>query len=98
MLGAVSLTKNVNIDSFKYSGYGIGLDRHGSYSYSSGWTGRNVIVFRVDMSSSTKINNRKKDILIFGKGPTQGLEHTLSAGKMYLINITGLKFLFKCAL
>ena len=56
MLGAVSLTKNVNIDSFKYSGYGIGLDRHGSYSYSSGWAGRNVIVFRVDMSSSTKIN------------------------------------------
>ena len=50
------------------------------------------------MSSSTKINNRKKDILIFGKGPTQGLEHTLSAGKMYLINFTGLKFLFKCAL
>ena len=56
LLGGVSLTKHVNIDSFKYSGYGIGLDRHGSYSYSSGWAGRNVIVFRVDMSSSTKIN------------------------------------------
>ena len=56
MLGGVSLTKHINIDSFKYSGYGIGLDRHGSYSYSSGWAGRNVIVFRVDMSSSTKIN------------------------------------------
>ena len=33
------------------------------------------------MSSSTKIDNRKKDILILGKGPTQGLEHTLSAKK-----------------
>ena len=31
------------------------------------------------MSSSTKIDNRKKDILILGKDPTQGLEHTLSA-------------------
>ena len=40
------------------------------------------------MSSSTKIDNRKKDILILGKGPTQGLEHTLSAEKMYLINFT----------
>ena len=30
------------------------------------------------MSSSTKIDNREKDILILGKGPTQGLEHTLS--------------------
>ena len=31
------------------------------------------------MSSSTKIDNRKKDILVLGKGPTQGLEHTLAA-------------------
>ena len=33
------------------------------------------------MSSSTKIDNRKKDILILDKGPTQVLEHTLSAEK-----------------
>ena len=33
------------------------------------------------MSSSTTIDNRKKDILILGKGPRQGLEHTLSAEK-----------------
>ena len=38
------------------------------------------------MSSSTKLDNRKKDILILGKGPTQGLEHKLSAEKMYSIN------------
>ena len=41
------------------------------------------------MSSSTKIDNRRK--LCFnswGKGPTQGLDHTLSAEKMYLINFT----------
>ena len=41
------------------------------------------------MSSSTKIDNRKKDILIVGKGPTQSLEHTLSAEKMHSINFTG---------
>ena len=40
------------------------------------------------MSSSAKIDNRKKDILTLGKGPTQGLEHTLSAEKMYSINFT----------
>ena len=28
------------------------------------------------MSLSTKIDNRKKDILILGEGSTQGLEHT----------------------
>ena len=40
---------------------------------------KNVIIFRVDMSSSKKIDNRERDILILGKGPTQGLEHTMSA-------------------
>ena len=40
------------------------------------------------MSSSTKIDNRKNDILILRKGPTQGLEYTLSAEKMYSINFT----------
>ena len=40
------------------------------------------------MSSSTKTDNRKKDILILGKGPTQGLKSTRSAEKMYSINFT----------
>ena len=31
---------------------------------------------------------KKKDILTLGKGPTQGLEHTLTAEKMYSINFT----------
>ena len=70
------------------------LDRHGRFSFPGTGLGRNVIIFGVDMSSSTKIDNRKKDVLILGKGPTQGLEHTLSAEKMYSINftVTGKKF------
>ena len=40
------------------------------------------------MSSSTKIDNREKNILILDKGPKQGLEHTLSAKKMDSINFT----------
>ena len=40
------------------------------------------------MSSSAHIDNKKKDILVLGKGPTQGLEHTLTAEKMYSINST----------
>ena len=49
-------------------------------------TDKNVIIFGVDMSSSSKIDNRKKDILFLGKGRTQGLDHTLSAEKLYSIN------------
>ena len=50
------------------------------------------------MSSSIKIDNKKKDILILDKGPTQGLEHTLSAEKMYSINFTenNKKFCLNC--
>ena len=40
------------------------------------------------MTSSKKINNRKKDISILGKGPMHGLEHTLSAEILYWINYT----------
>ena len=54
------MTKNVDIDKYKYSGYGIGFDRHGSFSFPSTGSGRNVMTFRVDMRSSAKIDNRKK--------------------------------------
>ena len=40
------------------------------------------------MSSSVDVDNMIKDILIIGKGPPQGLEHTLTAEKMYSINFT----------
>ena len=73
------MTKNDNIDKCKHSVYEIGFDRHVFFSHPSGRTGRNVIIFGVDTRSSTKVHNRKKYILILGKGPTQGLEHTLSA-------------------
>ena len=82
------MTKNAGIDKYGYSGYGIGFDRHGSFSFLGIGLARNVITFGVDMSSSIKIDNRKKDILILGKGPTKGLEHTLSVENMYSINFT----------
>ena len=96
LFGAVSLIENADIDRYGYSGYGTGFDRNGSFSFLyTGMkcrkkfknVGRNVTIFGEDMSLSTKID-WKKDILISGKGPTQGPEHTLSAEKMYSINFT----------
>ena len=52
--GAVSLTKNSDIDKYKYSGYGIRFDRKGTFSFDNG-VGTNVIIFGVDMSSLIKI-------------------------------------------
>ena len=89
MFGAVKLTKNPDIDKYRYSVYGIGFDRKGSFSFPGGGFGLNVIIFGLDMSSSVHVDNMKKDILIIGKGPTQGLsERSMTAEKMYSINFT----------
>ena len=81
LFGAVTLTKNADIDNYGYSGYGIGFDRKTSFSFPGCGFGQNVLIFGADMSSSVHVNNKKKDILILGKGPTQGLEYTLTAEK-----------------
>ena len=38
------------------------------------------------MSSSPHTDNKKKYILILGKGPAQGLEHTLAAEKLFSVS------------
>ena len=76
------MTKNADIDKYEYFGYGIGLDRRSSFSFPGDGFCQIVLIFGADMSSSLHIDNKKKDILILGKGPTQGLEHTLTAKKM----------------
>ena len=58
LFGAVSLTKNADIDQYKYSGYGIGFDRGGEFSVGNG-LGRNCIIFGADLSSSSHANNKK---------------------------------------
>ena len=82
------MTKNADIDKYGYSGYGIGFDRRSAFLFPGNGIGQNLLIFGVDMSFSEHIDNKKKDILILGKGPTQGLEHTLTAEKMYSINFT----------
>ena len=53
-----------------------------------GGFGQNILILGVDISSSAHIDNKKKNILVLGIGPTQGLEHALIAEKMYSINFT----------
>ena len=60
MFGAVNLTKHADIDQYKYSGYGIGFDKKGEFSFGSNGFGRNVIIFGAHMSSSVDANNKKK--------------------------------------
>ena len=88
LFGAVTLTKSTDIEKYGYSGFGIGFDRRSSFPFPGVGFGQNVLIFGVDMSSSPHIDNKKKYKLVLGKGPTQGLEHTLTSEKMYSINFT----------
>ena len=61
---AVNFTKNSDRGKYSYSGYGVAFNERSAYSLSGGdGFGQTVIIIEVD--------NRKKDILILGKGPTE---------------------------
>ena len=81
LFGAVTLTKNADIDKYGYFGYGIGFDRRSSFTFPGGGYGENVLILGADMISFAHIDNEIKEILVLGKGPTQGLEDTLTAEK-----------------
>ena len=88
LFGAVTLTKNADIEKYEYSGYGIGFDRRSSFSFTGGGFGQNVLIFSVDMSTSIHIDDKGKDILVLGRRPTKGLESILTAEEMHSINFT----------
>ena len=86
LFGAVKLVKNADINKHKYSGYGVGFDRGGTFSVANGF-GNNAVIFGVDMSASIHVGNKQKDNLILGKSTTQVLDDTiLTAEKKYSIS------------
>ena len=71
LIGAVTLTKNTDIDKYGYSGYGIGSDRRGSFSFPGGEFDQNIIIFGADMSSSIHIDNKKRRINLRNRSNTR---------------------------
>ena len=59
LFGAVTLTKNTDIEKYGYSGFGIGFDRRLSFSFPGGGFGVNILIFGVHMSSPHIDNNKK---------------------------------------
>ena len=57
LFGAVTLTKNADIDKYGYSGYGTEFDKRSSFSFPVGGFSQNVLIFGVDISSSAHIDN-----------------------------------------
>ena len=50
------------VEKYGYSGYGIGFDRRGSFSFPGGGYGQNVLIVGADMGSSAHIDNKKRYI------------------------------------
>ena len=85
----MKLTKSVNPDKYGYSGYGNGFDAHSHFSIPNNSWGRNVTTFGGDNSFSVHVDNKKKNISVFGEGPTQELDDlTITAEAKYSINVT----------
>ena len=76
------------------TGCDIGFDSQSEFLFSDGSYGKNVIIFGADMSSSVHVDNKGKDILILDEGPTQGLNHILTAEAKYPINFTQSRKIF----
>ena len=77
------------IDKNKYSGYGIGFDSKVTLMFPNGEFACSIIIFEADMISSVHVDKKKKDILIAGEGPTQGIDgKTLTTEKLCSINLT----------
>ena len=43
LFGAIKITKNSDIDKYKYSGYGLGSDSKGVFSHPTGSFGNNAL-------------------------------------------------------
>ena len=99
LFGSVKLTQNADSDKYIYTGYGIGFDLGSEFSLPDGSVRKNVIIFGADMRSSVHINNKGKDIVILGEGPTQGLNDTiLTEEAKYPINFAQVRKRFVLSL
>ena len=82
LFAIVKLPKNADFGKYEYFGYSIGFDARIRFFLSDGsGFSKNVIITGTNISSSIGVDNRKKNTLIFGKDPTQGLDNTTWTAK-----------------
>ena len=89
LFGEVKITKNSDISKNKYERYGICFDEGGTFTKGNITNGKNVIIFRADMSFSTHANNRANNIYVLGDFLVQSINSTsIYAEKIYSKNFT----------
>ena len=78
LFGSVKLTKNADVDKYKYSGYSIGFDSRSEFLFTDGSFGKNG----ADVSSS--VYNDNEENLIIGEGATQRLDDATFNSRRYI--------------
>ena len=75
LFGSAKVTKTLDPDKWKSSGYGIGCHSCSEFLFTDESMGRNVINFEADMGSSVHVDNKSRDIIL-DEVPTQKLNDT----------------------
>ena len=89
LFGATSIVKNSDKENYVCCGYGITFNSRDCWSFDND-NARNVIIFGVDNSSSSHVDNRKNNFLMLGLGPTFRINGSFGLSeKKISINFTG---------
>ena len=91
LFGAIMITKNGDIDKYKYSGYGLVFDSKGVLLYPTGSFGNNAVIFGVEAIGSIHVSNLTNNILVLGKSFTKINNTTIYAKKCIQLILVQLK-------
>ena len=67
LFGPTSIVKNSDKENYDYTEYWITFNNTDWWNFGNG-NARNIIIFGVDNSSSSHVDNRKNNFLILGLG------------------------------
>ena len=84
IFGTVELRRNSDKNKFTYNGRGMAFDGKGYWSFDND-TARNVLIFGVDNSSSSHIDNPKNNFLVSDEEPTEGINGSAGTAEKRLV-------------
>ena len=88
LLVAINLVKNSDKSKCMYSSYRIAFDSAGPWSFGN-YFARNVVIFGVNNSSSSRACNRKNNFLVLGERSTDDINDSIgTAVKKFSINFS----------
>ena len=86
--GTTTIAKDRDKSKYAYSGYGIAFTGLRSWNFGNDFAEK-VLIFGVDNSPSSHIDNRKNNFLVLDEGPTNDINSSIGeAEKKFSINFS----------